>query len=542
MRTMLASVLTAALGAGIAAWPQAAPQHVPAGPPPTLATADACIACHTGITSPAGDDVSFVSAWRPSMMSNSARDPYWHAGVRREVVDHPTAQAAIEGECSACHMPMAAYLARHGGGHGEVFTNLPAGMAMAPHADLAADGVSCTVCHQITPEALGTRASYNAHFRLGVAAPGAAPAIGGPFDVDAGRKRLMRSSSGYEPVRADHLSESDVCGSCHTLYTSSLGPKGEVVGELPEQMPYIEWKHSAFRTTRSCQSCHMPLVTGQVPVTPVLGDPRPNVSQHTFVGGNFFMQRMLNRHRAELGVAALPEELDASARRTLEYLASEAASLTLASARLSGGRLAVDVDVRNFGGHKLPTAYPSRRVWLHLVVRDAARAIVFESGAVRPDGAIAGNDNDEDPLRYEPHHREITDPRQVQIYEAIMGDPKNVVTTGLLTAVTYLKDNRLLPQGFDKATASPDVAVRGHASGDGDFMAGGDRVRYIVDLSKATGPFTVDAELRYQTIAFRWAQNLAGYAAPESSRFLGYYRAMAAGSSAVLATAGLRTE
>jgi cytochrome c551/c552 len=338
MRTMFATVLTAALITAVAVWPQAAAQHAPAGPPPALATADACIACHTGITSREGDDVSFVSAWRPSMMANSARDPYWHAGVRREVMDHPTATAAIEGECSACHMPMAAYLARHGGGHGEVFTNLPAGVSMAPHADLAADGVSCTVCHQITPEALGTRASFNAHFRLGVAAPGASPVIGGPFDVDAGRKRLMRSSSGYEPARADHLSESDVCGSCHTLYTSSLGPKGEVVGELPEQMPYIEWKHSAYRTTRSCQSCHMPLVSGQVPVTPVLGEPRPNVSQHTFVGGNFFMQRMLNRHRSEQGVPALPEELDASARRTLEYLASDAASLSLASARLAGGR------------------------------------------------------------------------------------------------------------------------------------------------------------------------------------------------------------
>ena len=45
---------------------------------------------------------------------------------------------------------------------------------------------------------------------------------------------------------------------------------------------------------RTCQSCHMPVVKEDVPITSVFGDPRPGFSRHTFVGGNFFMQRMLN--------------------------------------------------------------------------------------------------------------------------------------------------------------------------------------------------------------------------------------------------------
>ncbi|MDO8834166.1 MAG: hypothetical protein Q7V01_01145 [Vicinamibacterales bacterium] len=542
------SMLVFAIGAlSLAgALPEAAPQHAQAtpqaGPPPVVSTSETCIACHTGITGPTGENLSFVTSWQTSLMANSARDPYWQAGVRREVTDHPSARAAIEDECSACHMPMARYLAHHGGGHGEVFTNLPAGMSMAPHATLAADGVACVVCHQITPEGLGTKASFNARFKLAAPTPGAVPKIFGPFDVDKGRTRLMRSSTGFEPAKATHLAESDMCGSCHTLFTTSLGPNGEALGEFPEQMPYLEWQHSEYRTTKSCQACHMPVVQEPVPVTSVLGQPREGVSRHTFQGGNFFMQRMLARYRTELGVQAWPEDLDAAARRTLEHLGTETAGLSIATTRLAGNRLAAEVTVSNLAGHKLPTAYPSRRAWLHVIVRDAQGAAIFESGAARPDGSIVGNDNDEDGARYEPHHLEVTSPGQVQIYEAIMGDPQGAVTTGLLRAVTYLKDNRILPKGFDKATASKDIAVRGRAASDSDFGAGVDRVRYIVDVSQATGPFTVEATLNYQTIAYRWARNLAEYKAPEPERFVRYYDAMAAGATARLARTSVQAQ
>jgi hypothetical protein len=540
MRALSALVVAATVVVAVGVPRIAARQHGPAiqGPPPPLVTAESCIACHTGIASPRGEDVGFVSSWRASMMANASRDPYWQAGVRREVTDHPAASSAIQHECSACHMPMARYLARHAGGHGEVFANLPPGGSTAPHAELAADGVSCSLCHQIMREGLGTRESFTANFLLAPTPPaGQFPRVLGPFEADKGRMRLMRSASGFEPVKADHLAESEVCASCHTLFTASLGPNGEVVGELPEQMPYLEWRHSTYRTTRSCQSCHMPEVAGQVPVTPVLGDPRANVSQHTFLGGNVLMQRLLARNRGDLGVVAGLDELDAAARRTTEHLQSESASSSRGSGRLAGGRMAVDVTVSNHAGHKLPTAYPSRRTWLHVVVRAASGGVVFESGRVGPDGRIVGNDNDEDPRKYEPHHLEISGPDQVQVYEVIMGDPKGDVTTGLLTGVRYLKDNRLLPAGFDKASASKDVAVWGRAAEDPSFQAGGDRVRYVVDVSKAEGPFSVDVELCYQSIAYRWAKNLATYQAPEPQRFLGYYDAMARGSAVVLTRA-----
>jgi hypothetical protein len=176
---------------------------------------------------------------------------------------------------------------------------------------------------------------------------------------------------------------------------------------------------------------------------------------------------------------------------------------------------------------------PSRRAWLHVVVKDATGHIVFESGKLNPDGSITGNANDEDPLKFEPHFREITNPRQVEIYEDIMQDSHGKVTTGLLSAVGYVKDNRILPHGFDKATAAPEIAVMGAAATDPNFTGQGSTVRYVVQTGHATGPFTVEAELWFQPVGVRWAHNLAAYKAPEPQRMVRYYEA-AAGKSAML--------
>jgi hypothetical protein len=98
-----------------------------------------------------------------------------------------------------------------------------------------------------------------------------------------------------------------------------------------------------------------------------------------------------------------------------------------------------------------------------------------------------------------------------------------------------VKDNRLLPRGFDASTAPADIAVHGAAADDADFGGGGDRVRYAVDLADAAGPFRVEAELVYQPISYRWARNLAAYDAFETRRFVRYYETMSSGSAVVLA-------
>jgi cytochrome c551/c552 len=499
-----------------------------------FSTGDNCMNCHNNLVSPSGEDISFGSNWRASMMANSARDPYWHAAVRREVMDHPESRAAIENECSTCHMPMAHTQAKAMGEMSRVFANLPANQAISQQNILAVDGVSCTTCHQIQPDNFGEHESFVGGFIIDTEKPMGQREIYGPYPVDQGRSKIMHSSSGFMQIESKHLIESEMCATCHTLYTHTLGPGGEVIGELPEQVPYLEWKHSSFVNDQSCQSCHMPEVDRSTPISNVWGQPRENVSKHTFRGGNFFMQSMLNRYRDELGVQALPQEMDAAINRTINHLQTKSAYISINNTEVVGDELVVDVDIENLAGHKLPTAYPSRRTWIHFTVTDQNDNVVFESGAVQPNGSIAGNDNDLDASSYEQHYSEITAEDQVQIYEAILADPEGEVTTGLLTAIRYIKDNRILPKGFDKTTANEDIATYGSADRDDNFIGGGDQVRYRVNIEGSEGPLQVIAELYYQPIAYRWAQNLDSYKAAETNRFVGYYNSMSEFSSVVL--------
>ena len=101
------------------------PLKFPLTSEPHFRTSDRCFACHNGLLSPTGEDIS-------------SRDPYWQAGIRRETLDHPESKALIEDECSKCHMPMARYEAMLHGKEGTVFDHFP----LNDYTELAADGVS----------------------------------------------------------------------------------------------------------------------------------------------------------------------------------------------------------------------------------------------------------------------------------------------------------------------------------------------------------------------------------------------------------------
>ena len=504
---------------------------------PEFHTSDRCVACHNGMRTKSGEDISIGFDWRASMMANSARDPYWQGSVRRESLDHPESKPAIENECSVCHMPIIHLQAQVKGRKAEIFAHLPFNPDNKDNA-AAEDGVSCSVCHQIANEKLGTRESFNGAFAVDTPQSDDQRPEYGPFAIDAGHQRVMQSSTGgFLPTPGAHVRESALCGTCHTLYTQSLGSDGREIATFPEQMPFLEWLHSDYPSKSSCQSCHMPEVREKVPVTALFGEPREGMHRHEFVAANFFMQRVLNNYRADLSVAALPQELTTAANRTVTFLQTQSARVSIRNLESTSSGLSMEVFVENLSGHKLPTAYPSRRVWLHVAVRDRNGQAIFESGALNPDGSIKGNRNDSDPLQFEPHYQEITSPEQVQIYEPILKDSAGHVTTGLLSAIGYLKDNRLLPSGFSKQNAEKDIAVIGEAANDPNFTDKGSVVRYSVSIAGTAGPFHVQAELWYQPIGFRWAHNLAPYIAEEPQRFVSYYESMSSNTAVALARA-----
>ena len=520
--------------------PTPAPRPIVAGHRGSLfVTSENCLACHNGLSTPSGEDVSIGTSWRATMMANSARDPYWQASVRRETLDHAESAAKIEHECSVCHMPMSHTTAVARGQQAQVFAHLPTDRHRGEADLLAADGVSCAMCHQIGPERLGTAESFTGGYVIDFDTPFEKRAVFGPYKIERGQTTIMNSATGLVPTEGMHIRQSEVCATCHTLYTTPLGAGGQAIGRLPEQVPFLEWQRSEFAETKSCQDCHMPVVQERARIASVLGEERDDMRRHSFRGGNFFVLSMLSRYRDEMDVAALPEELERQVTGTIDMLRHDSARVAIERASLSADTLTVDVAVENLGGHKLPTAYPSRRVWLHFTVRDAADRVVFESGRVAPDGSIQGADHDRDASLFEPHYSEITDPGQVQIYESVLVDRTGAVTTALLSAVEYAKDNRLLPKGFEKAGAAADIAVRGGAVTDSDFSAGGDRVRYGVNVAGAQRPFRVAVDVLYQPISYRWAQTFSSYQAAEPQRFLRYYNAQAATSSATLAEADL---
>ena len=498
-------------------------------------TSDRCVACHNGLKTSGGEDISIGYQWAASVMANASRDPYWQGSVRRETIDHPEASGAIQNECSTCHMPMQHLMDRAEGKETDVFGRLPLSKEHGAFTP-ASDGVSCSVCHQIEKDGLGTPQTFVGNVVVASASDRDHRPEYGPFNVDAGHQEIMRTSTvGFVPTEAAHIRDSGLCGSCHTLYTTARGANGEAIGRLPEQVPFQEWQHSDYAGKLNCQECHMPAVNEPVAVTAVFGVPRDGMHRHVFIGGNFLLQHMLNQHRDELAVKALPQELDAAVARTRNFLQTQAATLQLAPVHGAAGQVAFDVTVENDTGHKLPTAYPSRRAWLHVTVRDKNGNVIFESGHLNPDGSIVGNVNDADKLRFEPHHPVITSPDQVEIFESILRDQQGHVTTGLIAAVDYLKDNRILPAGFDKTTADHDIRVVGAALNDPAFTGGSSRIRYEVPTKSAAGPYKVEVELWYQPIGFRWAHNLAPYQAAEPQRFL-HYSEQDADQSAVILT------
>jgi hypothetical protein len=379
--------------------------------------------------------------------------------------------------------------------------------------------VSCTVCHQVRADNLGADASFSGGMVFDTRKPFGGRELYGSFAAGE-LAAAMAASSGYLPVQGVHIKDSELCATCHTLFTPYVTADGTFSETLfPEQTPYIEWLNSEFATRQSCQDCHMPPAQGEVLTSSIANAKRSPVGRHEFVGGNAVLLEILKSNAAELQPTADETHFEATISLTHNLLQTQTATLQVLPATVEDGKLTFDVLVTSQVGHKFPSSYPSRRAWLHVVVTDASGKVLFESGLLEADGSIRGNANDAEASQFEPHYDLITAADQVQIYEPILSTDEGEVTTNLLKAATYLKDNRLLPAGFDKTAAPPEVGVSGDALTDANFLGGSDQVTYQVALDGATEGWKIVAELWYAPIGYRWARNLTEESSPEAVDF-----------------------
>ncbi len=485
-----------------------------------------CAVCHTqagpnttALRDSQGKDVSQTTYWRSTMMANAAIDPFWRAKVQAEIASNPHLQSIIEDKCTSCHAPM-------GNTQAEFDGQTDYTIAEMLGSPLAMDGVSCAVCHQIQDQDLGQGESFSGHFTIEDSR-----LIYGPFsDPVVGP---MVSMVNYTPTMSSHVSSSEICATCHTLFTPYVNDAGEVAGEAPEQVPYLEWLNSDFPELGiECQTCHMPAIEENIILSnrpQWLGSRNP-LHTHEFVGGNVFMLKMLKIFGDELGVVASEAHYDSTIDRSMRLLKGQSVRLNLAADWNSmSDSLSIEVDVENLSGHKFPTAYPSRRAWIELKVEDQSGNIVFHSGAWDASGEIVGLD----PV-YEPHHQIINNQDQVQIYQNIPRDVNNDKTYTLLRIAGYLKDNRIPPVGYlSDGVAADSTRIIGLASLDPDFNwngleegTGSDKVHYRIGGLNLDAAYYISATMNYQTLAPRFAQDLFEYEIPEVDEFQSYYEQM----------------
>jgi hypothetical protein len=500
-------------------------------------TSMACWNCHgsdvTGMRDATGEDVAPYELFQATMMANAARDPLWRAEISVEIAATPSLASTIENKCLGCHAPEGIEDAAE---HGELLT-LADLEGNSPRTQLALDGVGCSFCHQIE-ETQDVASTFNGKYTVNTAR-----LIYGPHDAPDYIPMSVRF--GYLPTESQHVMSSNLCASCHTLYTDAVDASGTPTGgTIPEQTIFLEWQNSVFNDqvaspstqAASCQDCHTPKndrngvpIKTEIARASLNTQKRDVYGKHTFVGGNTLIPQIIDAQRADLNPLGTPASFDAVIEETRRQLREDTADVEIGTIGRQGSDLLVPVTVRNNTGHKFPTGHPVRRAWVRVIVRDAQGAVVFASGdfdsagRLVDGGSVLPSERANGPSQ--DHHALISQPSQVQIYQSLMADGAGDLTFLLLRGEGYLKDNRLLPEGWDPThPAAADTLPQGTAS-DGDFAAGGDQVLYRVNAPLSAGPYQVEASVFYQSLSARFAAELFEYRTPEVDAFKTYYEA-----------------
>ncbi len=474
-----------------------------------------CVNCHdtdpngVALVDDAGNNVSPVNDWRATIMANSAKDPFWKAKVRHEILETPSLANDIENTCTACHAPQG-HNEFHMTGAGSHYT-----MDYLADDDLGLDGVGCIGCHSIENENLTS--SFNGtqpYSDQKIAYGGFTNPWGSP----------MITATGFAPVFSAHVRTSELCAGCHSLFVNSVEADGTPTGiTFFEQATYHEWLNSDYdEEGTECQTCHMPQANGvKVSSQPTWLQPR-SFGKHYLVGGNSFMLKLMKENAEALGISANDDHFDAVIARTEDLLQNQSLELAVEHIQTANDTAVFSVLLTNLAGHKFPSGYPSRVLTVEFEVRDANDEVIFISGGFDGDFNIVGRDTD-----WEPHYDVIRASEEVQIYEMVVADSEGNPTQVLERAHTLLKDNRLTPRGFSATHSAYDTTrIAGVDETDLNFNrldgvegSGTDRIEYRVFTNGYEGDVTVVARAWYQSIPKAWVADMFTWDDPEIDSF-----------------------
>jgi hypothetical protein len=511
-------------------------------------------------------NVSPYGEWRWSMMGLAGRDPIFFAQLESETTRLANATSGItpkvlEHTCLNCHgaMGQKQFTLDHPGKnfdlqmvHKDNNFNDP----MAKYGALARDGISCMICHQMKD---------NSNKKLIDIATGkfeVAEIVNNQNQIYGPREKpvehIMTESLGMKPVHSTFIQKSRVCATCHNVHLPVVDPSGKIIKSGYEQSTYLEWDNSAFRdgqpTQKSCQDCHMPTqyrgkqINGKIanvedqdfpdyrpdfqshlkgifaPVEKINVKVRENVRRHSLNGINVFALMMFDQFDDILGIrktsymSGINDGLQSAIRNNNHMAKTETAQVVFASAPTATATgIQTRIKVINRAGHRFPSGVGFRRAFLEVKVTNSSGQLVWASGITNPAGVIvdrAGNvlptEFRQDTGKYQPHHQVINNESQVQIYEEVVKGLDGKFTTSFLNLAHHEKDNRLLPQGWNKAGAPGFDAEQVKATQptlgenqDPDFVdgSGSDTITYNMNIpGGATAGLTVSAQLYYQSI------------------------------------------
>ncbi|MCW3102525.1 MAG: hypothetical protein JWO09_965 [Bacteroidetes bacterium] len=472
---------------------------------------------HTASIDEAGNDVNLVDRWESSMMALSAKDPFWKAKVRQEIMINPGHAGELQNKCLDCHAPLGSYTSKY---HGQPFY----GLSDLANDTLGKDGVSCGACHAIGPNGLGTGNFYSGnipydttHVEYG---PFPAPYVG-----------PMQLYEGFTPVFSAHMDQGKLCSSCHTLITQTADLSGTATGGyFVEQATYHEYVNSDFPANNvKCQTCHMPQIEDAIILSNSTSGltPRTPFNQHTFQGANHFMLNLIKNNKDSLNVYVPDDKFDSTIVATSVMLKQKSIDLNIILDSVTADTAFYRVKIKNKAGHKFPSGYPSRRAVLQLVITDAVNDTVFSSGLFNAQQRVIG----ENPA-FEPHHAVISQSNKPQIYELAPGDVNGNFTSILEQAAIVLKDNRIPPAGFTTSHPAYDTTVvSADALADADFnktgMTEGSGIDYVTvhaPVTGAVGNLKIRAKMYYQSVPPKWVDQLFAMSAPEIDKFEAMYQ------------------